>query len=64
MKTTLPLSAPRPGAADQDALDRFTGEGAPAPAEPLAARIACPALLGTPQRYRMPLWRFFDKRGY
>jgi hypothetical protein len=30
----------------------------------LAARIARPVLFGPPQRYRMPLWRFFDKRGY
>lgn len=63
MKPTLPFLAPRPGA-DQDALDRFTSEGAPPPVEQRAARIACPPLLGAPQRYRMPLWRFFAKRGY
>ena len=63
MKLANPLLAPPPGL-DVNALDLFTAEGAPVPAEPRAARIACPALLGTPQRYRMPLWRFFDRRGY
>lgn len=61
MTHTKPLLAPPPGV-DVNALDLFTAEGAPPPAEPLA-RIACPTPPGAPQRYRMPLWRFFDERG-
>lgn len=62
MKPTLHLTPPR--RFDTAAEDLFTAEGAPAPAAPRAARIARPVLFGAPLRHRMPLWHFFDKRGY
>ena len=54
------LSAPSPHA-DQDALDRFTAEGAPGPVDPRLRLVECPAPRSGPQRYRLPLWRFFGK---
>ena len=63
MKPTLSLS-PAPSRFDTAAQDLFTAEGAPAPAARIAARIARPALLSVAHRHRMPLWHFFDKRGY
>jgi len=53
------LSAPPPHI-DQDALDQFTFEGAPS-AEPRLRLVECPAPRSGPQRYRLPLWRFFGK---
>ena len=52
------LSAPSRHA-DQDAHDLFTSEHSPA-GEHLRL-LACPAPSEGPQRYRMPLWRFFAK---
>jgi len=62
MTPDKPLLAPPPGV-DVNALDLYTAEGSPPPAEYSAARVACPEQPGAPQRYRMPLWRFFGKRG-
>lgn len=62
MKPTLPLSAPPPGF-DTAAQELFTAEGAPAPAGLRLQLVACPAPRSGPQRYRMPLWRRFAKRG-
>jgi hypothetical protein len=62
MKPVPSLLAPRPGA-DPVALELFTSEGAPSPAEPPPGLIACPAPKSGPQRYRMPMWRLFDKLG-
>jgi hypothetical protein len=49
---------------DQVTLDLFTSEGAPSELEPHAmpaSPLACPAQEGATQRYRMPLWRKFQR---
>jgi hypothetical protein len=54
--TPSPLLFP-PEIDDVD-LARFTAP------EPRAARIARPTLFEEPKRSRMPLWRFFARRGF
>ena len=52
----------RPFGVDPVTLDLFSAEGAPSPAEPAPAVVACPLpRVGATQYYRLPLWRAFDK---
>ena len=52
------LSAPPPHP-DEEAHSLFTAQRSPAGEH--VRLLACPAPSEGPQRYRMPLWRFFGK---
>jgi hypothetical protein len=60
--TSTPSGFDRPFGVDAVTLDLFSSEGAPSPAEPAAALVACPLpRVGATQYYRLPLWRRFDR---